>query len=256
MEQTLSTVDNAVDLLFALSTAQEPAGVTALARTLGLGKSTTHRLLTSLARRGLVEQDDRRRYRTGSALVALGLAQLERDPLLSLARPELEAAAGELGETVFLAGPRAGRILVLDQVEGTGFLRAAPRVGEGIPVHATAIGKLVLAFAPGAVALGGSALEPFTDRTATSHAALETEVRRVRLRGWAENRGEWIPGMSVVAVPLWNGQRLEAALAVAAASEQIERLGAMPLVQRLRVAAGRIEERLRAPRPRIREAGS
>lgn len=252
---TLSTVDNAIDLLFELGAAREPQGVTDLSGALGLGKSTTHRLLASLARRGLVEQDERRRYRTGPALVALGLAQLERDPVVSAARPELEAAAAELGETVFLAGPRGGRVLVLDQAQGSGFLRAAPRVGEAIPVHATAVGKLVLAHAPEAVALGGSELEAFTGRTATSHAALETEVRRARLRGWAENRGEWIPGLSVVAVPLWRGERLEGALAVAASTEQIEQLGALRLAQRLRSAAGRIGERLSGPRPRRASQG-
>lgn len=245
---TLSTVDNAIDLLLQLSAHPQAQGVTALSRALGLGKSTTHRLLASLARRGLVEKDEGRRYQTGPALVALGLAQLERDPVVAAARAELEAAASELGETVFLAGPRAGRILVLDQAQGRGFLRAAPRVGEVIPIHATAIGKLVLAHAPEAVALGSSPLEAFTERTVASHAALETEVRRARLRGWAENRGEWIPGLSVVAVPLWRGERLEGALAVAAASEQIERLGALPLVRRLRAAGGRIEERLVGPR--------
>lgn len=245
---TLSTVDNAIDLLLQLSADPQPQGVTALSRSLGLGKSTTHRLLASLARRGLVEKDERRRYRTGSALVALGLAQLERDPVVAAARSELEAAAGELGETVFLAAPRAGRVLVLDQAQGRGFLRAAPRIGEAIPLHATAIGKLVLAHAPEAVALGSGQLEAFTDRTAATHAALEFEVRRVRLQGWAENRGEWIPGLSVVAVPLWRSERFEGALAVAAASEQIERLGALALVRRLRAAAARIEERLRGPR--------
>ncbi|MCP5059898.1 MAG: IclR family transcriptional regulator [bacterium] len=245
---SLSTVDKAIDLLLALNAASKPQGVTALSGALGLGKSSTHRILASLARRGLVEQDERRRYRTGPALVALGLAQLERDPIVTAARPELEAAAAELGETVFLAGPRAGRILVLDQAQGAGFLRAAPRIGEAIPVHATAIGKLVLAHAPDTVGLGGSELEAFTERTATSHAALEDEVRRARLRGWAENRGEWIAGLSVVAVPLWRAERMEGALAVAAASEQIERLGAMSLVRRLRAAAGRIEERLAGTR--------
>ncbi|MCP5065474.1 MAG: IclR family transcriptional regulator [bacterium] len=245
---SLSTVDHAVDLLLQLGATSTPQGVTTLSKALGLGKSSTHRLLVSLTRRGLVEQDERRCYRTGPALVALGLAHLEQDPVVAAARPELQAAAVELGETVFLAGPRAGRILVLDQAQGAGFLRAAPRIGEVIPVHATAIGKLVLALAPDAVALGESELEAFTERTATSHAALEIEIRRARLRGWAENRGEWIPGMSVVAVPLWRREQLEGALAVAAASEQIERLGVLPLVRRLRRAAARIEERLAGTR--------
>jgi len=253
---TLSTVDNAVDLLFQLAAEEESQGVSSLARVLELPKANVHRLLSTLLRRGLVERDDRRRYRAGPALVALGLGGLDRDPVAAAARHEVEAAATELGETVFLAGPRAGRLLILDKAEGQGFLRAAPRVGETIPVHATAIGKLVRAHAPDLVPLGAREFERFTAATATDHATLDAEVERAALRGWAENRGEWIEGMSVIAVPIFRDARFVAALAVAAATARIDALGALPTADRLRAAATRIEERLVAPRPRDRAARS
>ena len=66
------------------------------------------------------------------------------------------AEAEELGETFFVVAPRAGEIAVLDKVEGTGVLRAAPRVGSTVPVHATAGGKLCLSFAPDEVRPVGS----------------------------------------------------------------------------------------------------
>ena len=248
--ESLSTVDNALDLLFALTRAPEPQGVSALARELDLPKTSTHRLLATLARRGVVEQDERRRYRPGAALVALGLLGLERDPLVAVARRELEAAAADLGETVFLAAPRSRELMVLDKVEGRGFLRAAPRVGEAVPVHATAVGKLALAFAPDEVSLGSGELSSFTDATPTSHAQLQDEVRTVALRGWAENRGAWIPGMSVVAVPVFRGERFVGGLALAGASARVEQLGALPVAERLKAGATRVAERLSpAPRP-------
>lgn len=252
--KALSTVDNAIDLLFHLGGAERPLGVTVLARELGLPKSSTHRLLATLARRGMVEQDERRRYRPGAALVALGLQGLDRDPIVSLTRPELERAAAEFGETVFFAGLRGRRLVVLDKAEGTGFLRASPRVGEAVPIHATAVGKLALAFAPDLVSLGGADLSAFTSATATSHEQIDAEVRRTLVRGWAENRGEWIPGMSVVAVPILYEGRWLGALALAAATARVEALGVFPIAERLRASAARIQERLQPPTPRRRGA--
>ena len=74
------------------------------------------------------------------------------------ARPVLESEAAAIGETVFLVAARANKLVVLDKVEGTGFLRAAPQVGSEVPIHATAVGKLFLAFAEGSL----SAPQEFT----------------------------------------------------------------------------------------------
>src|SRR5512134_1001677 len=101
-ETTTSTVEKSIEVLFHLHGAAEPLGVSALGRSLGLPRSTVHRLLAPLLRRGLVERDGSGRYRPGFALVALGLGVLRGDPLVAAARPVLEAEAQDLGETVFL----------------------------------------------------------------------------------------------------------------------------------------------------------
>ena len=88
--EALTSVEKAVDVLFALHSAEASLGVTTLGRQLGLPKSSAHRLLTALSRRGLVERDERGRYQPGLALVALGLGALEREPLVAVARDTLE----------------------------------------------------------------------------------------------------------------------------------------------------------------------
>ena len=72
------------------------------------------RLALALGRRGLVERDERGRYRPGMALVALGLGVPEHEPVVGAAEPVLERTAADVGETVFLAAARAGRLRVLD----------------------------------------------------------------------------------------------------------------------------------------------
>ena len=252
MEQTLShptsqstSIEKALDVLFHLHASPHPSGVTAIGRALGIPKSSTHRLLASLVGRGLVERDARGRYTPGMALVALGVGALDREPLVAAARPLLETEAAGIGETVFLMSARAARIRVLDKVEGTGFLRAAPRIGEEVPVHATAVGRLYLALGADQLEFDGRALQPYTDRTPRSRRVLDEKVRVAGERGWDVNDEEWIPGLKVVAVPIVVGGRMLGSLAVAAPAAAPSISSPSALAERLIAAAARISSRLR-----------
>lgn len=242
--QSLSTVENAIDLLFHLHAEGAPRGVTAVGKALALPKSSAHRLLSTLTRRGLLERDERGRYCPGVGLIALGLGVLEREPVVAVARPVLESEAKRLGDTVFLTAARAGAVVVLDKAEGTGFLRAAPRIGSTVPLHATAVGKLYLSYAPDAVTLGDDPLEAFTSSTRTSPALLAAELERVRRQGYAENRDEWIPGLSAIAAPVRAAGRMVAALAVACPSPRLEALRSPAVAGRILEAARHVGERM------------
>jgi len=245
--EALTTVEKAIDVLFHLHGEPAARGVTAIGHALGLPKSSTHRLLTALRRRGLVEKDERGHYQPGIGLIALGLGALNREPVVVAARPVLEAEADSLGETVFLVAARAGRIVVLDMAEGSGFLRAAPRVGSTVPIHATAVGKLYLAFGEGSIASPEGELAQFSKHTLTDPAALEREVASAAKRGFAKNSDEWIPGLSVVAAPVFgstNGMRLIAAVAVGMTTARMRALGADAVGKRAIAAAARIAGRL------------
>ncbi len=242
-ESGAGTIEKAVDVLFHLHEAAAPLGVTAIGRALGMPKSSVHRLLQSLARRELVERDSRGRYRPGVGLVALGLGVIEREPVVRAARPVLEAEVDAIGETLFVVGARAGRLVVLDKVEGPGFLRAAPRVGAEVPVHATAVGKLYLAHASEAVAEYDVAAA-FTRNTITDKERLDRAVHDVREAGFASNLDEWIEGLSVVAAPIFYGERLVGALALAAPSARLADLGAREVSRRIMAAAAKVGMRL------------
>lgn len=242
--ESTSTVEKAIDLLFHLHAEQTPCGVTSIGRALEMPKSSVHRLLKSLGRRGLVEQDVRGQYRPGVALIALGLGVLEGEPVVAAARPVLEQYAEDLGETFFLVSARARQLVVLSKAEGPGFLRAAPRVGAVVPVHATAVGKLYLAFAPGIVA-GVDRRKRFTART-LGERDLTAAVRTAHERGWARNRDEWIPGLSVCAAPIFLGSRLVAAVALAGVTPRLDELGD-DAGERVCSAAAAIAARLSGP---------
>jgi DNA-binding IclR family transcriptional regulator len=239
-----TSVEKALDVLFLLHHEGGPCGVSQLGRSLGLPKSSVHRLLAALSSRGLVERDERGRYRTGIALVALARGALERDPVVAAARPILAAESLALAETVFLVAARSGRLVVLAKAEGTGFLRAAPEVGSSVPLHATAAGKLQLAFGRDEIAWPEPPFERFTPHTVAARAALEREVVQAREQGFAENREEWVPGLAVLAAPVLTDGKLCGTVCVAASAVRLEALGRDALAARLRAAARHVADRL------------
>jgi IclR family acetate operon transcriptional repressor len=246
MEHSAATVEKAIDVLFHLHERAEPWGVSDLGRALDLPKSSVHRLLVSLRRRGLVESDERGRYRPGIALLALGLGVLDREPLVAAARPVLENAAVDVGETFFVVAARAGRLAVLDKVEGTGFLRAAPRVGSMVPADVTAVGKLYRAFAPELIELDERATltAPAPTRPALSAAQLERQNSAIKRLGYAENLGEWIEGLSVVAAPVLAHRKLVGAIATAIPMTRAVRVDKKLVASKVVQAAAHVSARM------------
>jgi IclR family acetate operon transcriptional repressor len=204
------TVDKAVSVLEALRGRGGYVALNELARQVALPKPTVHRLLASLAEHQLVERDGDGRYGLGVGLVRLGLSALAVDPLVRIVRPELERAVACFGETFFLVTARAGRLVVLDKVEGTGVLRAAPAVGAEVPVESTASGRLYLGLAPAALAVSDRARRNVRDG-----------VQRAVARGYDTNEGEWIAGLTVVAAPVQHASDLMGTVACAGSAQQL-----------------------------------
>ncbi len=245
MERSVETssIDKALDVLFFLHAKRDPCGVTAIARALAIPKPSVHRLLTTLVRWGLVERDAESRYQPGFALIALGLGALEREPLAIAARPVLESVAAQLGETVFLVVARGGRLLVMEKAEGSGLLRVAPKLGAEVPVHATAAGRLFLAFNPERVTLD-RLRTTYSEQTPVTEDALTVAVERARAQGWDSNINQWIPGMSVVAAPVRVTGHMVAAVTVAMSSARLPDFGIAELAAQMRAAARQIGRRL------------
>lgn len=243
LEQS-GTVEKAVELLFHLHSVAKPCGVSDLARQLSMPKSSVHRLLNSLSSRALVEQDADGRYKPGVGLVALGLGVIEREPLVIAARPVLEASSRALGETLFVVAARAGRLVVLDKVEGTGVLRAAPNVGSTLPVHATAAGKLYLAHAPELVEAPSDSLPSFTERTSNTARKLQREVAQAKRDGYAFNREEWVQGLCVGGAPIMDDGPLRGVIVAAIPTQRFDELGTKMLGETLADAGRRVAARL------------
>jgi len=188
----IESVDNALRILLSLAEA-ERLRVSNVAATLGVARSTAHRLLAMLEYRGFVERDATgREYVPGPALLKTGLAALRRPASWRVARPVMERLSSELQESVHFGILDGAEVLFVDGVESSRPLRAGSRVGVRLPAHCTASGKAMLAVLPVEEVRRRlpARLAGRTARSITRRDDLERELEQVRHAGFATNFGE------------------------------------------------------------------
>ena len=224
---TIQSVDRAVRILTALSDAPSSLGVTELAVELVLAKGTVHGLLRTLQQHGLVEQDaDTEKYRLGPTLVALSNSYLEVNELRTHVLAWSELLATTTSEAVHVVAPhfRKNGVLVVHHVFRPDSSLQILEVGSILPLHATALGKAVLAFQPDDVrtSLVGQSWPRLTGRTLVGRATLDRELEGVRHRYYAREREESIVGEGGLAAPIFRrGGSVAGAVGVTGAPDRI-----------------------------------
>ena len=198
--RAVGSVARATQLLDELAASEAPLGVNELARRIGVNASTASRLLATLQDAGLVTRTDSGPYRLGLKLVTLSERVLAGLDVRALARPLLARLVAETGETATLSLPGESEAITVDFVPSPSSVVSMARVGRPSVPHATAAGKVMLAFA-GSGRQVPEALPAFTPRTITDPAALAAELDLVRARGWAEAVGEREADLAALAAP-------------------------------------------------------
>ena len=169
-------VDRATSLLIAILNSPQPPLLSDLARELGLPKSTTSRILGVLERQGLIRRYRNSAYLGGEVLLKYASAQNQDSALINRMRSVLEALAEKTSESVNLAVPGNDDLKLIDQVDGKHLLGATNWIGRNVPYHASALGKVLLAF--GAAAIPAGNLQSKTARTITSRSQLNAELEK------------------------------------------------------------------------------
>ncbi len=168
-----------------------------------LPPATTFRLLGVLTAWGALQRADDKRYEVGTRLWRLGLLADVRTELGQVAAPFLQDLFLTTHETVYLAVRQGTRALYVERVNGRTAPRLAAQVGSMLPLHATGVGKVLLAHAPADVlaAVGGS-LDRYTPNTIVDPAVLRRQLETVRQRGVATAVAELDLGTATIAVPV------------------------------------------------------
>jgi IclR family acetate operon transcriptional repressor len=200
------SVGKAIRLLSLFRGAQAPVRIAEASAATGIARSTTHRLMTTLAAAAFVRQDPgTRAYYAGPALLELARS-LSRDiELREIARAEMQAMVKRTGETANLIVLQDGKALFLEGLEGPHVLRVSARVGSSGAPHATAGGKAILAEMSDAQIARlhpGERLPRLTSNTIPSQHRLLRALAEVRAAGYAMSSGESNLGVFAVAAAI------------------------------------------------------
>ena len=209
MTTEYTTVRKAMAVVSAFSYGEPVLGVSELARRLGIGKSTVHRILTTLVADGYVERTHDERYRLSIKMYEIGQQVAASIELRELVHPALERLRNESGETAHVGVLSGTDVVYVDRLESPHMIRWLTAVGRRRGAHATSTGKCLLAFGPPAdvarVVAGG--LPKLGPRTITSRSMLERALAKIRVDGYAVSVDEAVPGVVSVAAPLFDGAR-------------------------------------------------
>ena len=245
-------------VLEALAATEGGATLTAIAESLALPVPTVHRLLGTLAELGYVQQGPVGEWLIGVRAFRVGAAFLDHRNLVVQAYPFLKRLMEASGETTNLAVIDAGEAVFVEQVQCRELMRMSTKLGARAPLHASGVGKAMLAaMGPRAAeaVLGRRALPRHTAKTITAHAALARELAASRERGYALDDEEHADGLFCVACALWdeNGEPW-AAISLAGPTSRITPARVSGLGALVRAAAADLTAALggHPPRPAAR----
>lgn len=203
----VQSVERALGVLHLFQHGPTEQSITAIGRRTGLNLSTAHRIVKALCAAQFMEQDPaNERYRLGPALLALGQRALENSGF-SAAVPVLERLAEQSGESASLGIRRDQEVIVVLASASQQRLRFDHVPGASIGLHASAMGKVLLAFSaatPRAAVAELPSLERYTPTTITSRAALTADLELIRTKGYAVNHEERYAGVLGVAAPVFD----------------------------------------------------
>lgn len=246
--EVLSSVHNAIRILQTFSTSETELGISELSVRLGLAKSTVFRLMKTLSEANLVEKNmETQKYQLGLAAFELGFIVYHSMELRRISVPILEKLATSIRRVVRLGVYDKGGVVYLckripDQDIGT-----ISKIGDRVPTHCTAIGKILLANQSEKeierVVAGG--LTRYTNKTIVCASDLKKQFLEIRKRGYAVTMEEVRNGVSSVAVPVNNDMgKMVAAISVTGSKSHFYPTQIEQYVRELRSCSRQITERM------------
>lgn len=244
---SVQSVDRAITVMELLSH-QGWSGVTEVANELDIHKSTAYRLLATLRDRGLVEQDSAsEKYRLGFGVVLLASTVTADLDIVRHARPVCERLSSETEETVTVTALEDGEAVIIHQSISSSSMMAVDWSGWHTPLHATAAGKVLLAYLPESRRQDFFAhgLERFTEHTIVEPAMLEEQLQKIRENGYAYTVEELEVGMNAVGAPIYASDgSITAAVGVSGPAFRLPSSTVPEMGERVKEAAAEISRSL------------
>jgi DNA-binding IclR family transcriptional regulator len=182
-----SVTSRAFAILAAFTPQHDRLALTEIAHRTGVPLSTAHRLVAELTRLGALERNEDGRYRIGLRIWEIGVLAPRALPLRDSAMPFLQDIHQATGQNVQLAVMDGANAVYVERILGRASVRIVTRVGSRLPLHATGVGLVLLAFAPLSVRqeMLAAPLRRFTSHTVTDPADLRHILDEVRHNGFS-----------------------------------------------------------------------
>ncbi|MBM7662002.1 DNA-binding IclR family transcriptional regulator [Bacillus mesophilus] len=207
-ENMVKSVSRALDIIHLVSLRKGGLGVTEIAKQIDINKSSVYRILSTLVQYGYVEQDkETERYKLGYKFLEISSKLLESIDLRTEARPYLQELERETNEVIHLVVYDQGEVVYIEKLEGTETLRMHSKVGKRAPMHCTSVGKVILANLPSNDVINileRKGLPVHTTNTITDKDLFLKELTQVKQKGYALDLEENEPGISCIAVPIFD----------------------------------------------------
>jgi DNA-binding IclR family transcriptional regulator len=248
-DDALRSVSIALSILDCFSNSPE-LGPTAVAREVGIAKSTASRMLAVMAARGILERREGGRYRLGLRMFEYGQLALSRLNLFEVSVPILAELRDRVRDLVQLGIPIGAEILFLDRFEAQNLdPRFHGPAWRRVPGHSSSSGRAIAAFHPAVErAIFEAGLKRRTRYTVIDPRRLSEILEQVRRRGYASTDEELEEGISSVAAPVriadQHGTRAVAAVSVVGPSQRLHRDGIVAIAGHVQDAARRVGEAL------------
>ena len=226
MGYEIRTVKNAIQLLSYFDEHNPELGVNELTSKTNLHKSTVHRILMTLEKIGILEQNSKRgKYRLGLRLYELGNLAIHGFELNNVSQPYLKELMEKTGETVHLVIYDKGEAVYINKVESQQRMRMVSRIGSRLPLHCTGVGKVLLAYLEQSElkkVIRDQGLCRFTNNTIAHPKDLEKELEKIRKVGFAIDNEEIELGLKCVAAPVRDHEgKVIASISISGSSNRI-----------------------------------
>ena len=246
--ERIKAVDKAFDLFEFLSRDNREIGISEISKSLHMGLSTVHRIITTLRTRSYVTQNPMTmKYRLGIKLFTLGYAVQSTKHLVEITKPYLRELTQLTSETSNLAVLEGKEVIYIAKIDSPEILTTNIKIGTEIPAHCTALGKTLLAFISDeefeSIYKSDERLSSLTSNSISSLEKLKETLKTVKEHGFAIDEEEYKVGVNCIGAPIFDGNGIIAALSVSGPASRFTREAMGEIKDRLMSISKEISEK-------------
>ena len=206
-DNSVQSIDRVLDIIEVLSVEQEGLGVTEIAKRVDLHKSTAHRLITTLARRGYLNKTENGNYKIGLKLIEAVSCYINSLELQTEARPYIARITAELGLTSHLGVLDGDQVVYIEKMDVFSGIKMYSQIGLRMHAYCSSLGKCLLSnFSKDELekVMKDCSFIKFTPNTIDSMEGLHREMNKVRAQGWAMDNQEFEIGHRCIGAPIYD----------------------------------------------------